>query len=132
MNLNEVLQALQIINSHPECINWIDFGDSGNPCTGRLDILTSANDIQKNAISLSNVKQAMPKYSKLHMKLSPKVASEVGAKWVTYDWLTKILARILEDDYITFLNMFNLSIYVKRKMMEKGLAQISSVAEVMC
>lgn len=132
MNLIETKKALQLIRSHPECISWLDFGDRGNPCIGRLDNLTNTTEIIQNAISLSNVKQAMPKFSSLHNAISKSVATIIGAEWVTYDWLSKILGRILEEDYTTFINMFNFSIFVRRKMKEKGLTEISSLAEINC
>lgn len=130
MNLEETKKAIQLIIPHTDCIAWTDFSDKGNSCTGRLDILTDSNDIAQNALSFSNVKQAMPKQSDLHFKLSPKVASEIGANWVTYDWLSKVLGRILEEDYTTFINMFNFSTFVRRKMKEKGLAEISSLEDL--
>jgi len=130
MNLEETKKAIQLIIPHTDCIAWKDFSDRGNSCTGRLDRLTNSNDIEKNATSLSNVKQSMPKQSDLHFKLSPKVASEIGANWVTYDWLSKVLGRILEDDFITFSHMLKLSICVRAKMKEKGLAEISSLKDL--
>lgn len=132
MNINETKQAIQLLMKHTNCIAWTDFSDRGNSCTGRLDRLTTANEIAKNAISLSNVKQAMPKYSNIHVKLSQAVASEIGVNWVTYDWLVKTLGRILEEDYQTFYQMLNLSICVKNKMREKGLSEIQSLDQIFC
>lgn len=130
MSINETKQAIQLLMKHTNCIAWTDFSDRGNSCTGRLDRLTTANEITKNAISLSNVKQAMPKYSNIHEKLSQAVASEIGIKWVSYDCLVKTIARILEDDFQTFYHMLSLSIFVKDRMKEKGLAEISSLEDL--
>ena len=130
MNLDETKKALDKIKHNPECFVWQDFGDRGNPCTGRLDNLSTSIEIEKNALSLANVKQAMPKYSDLHSSLSKNVACEIGANWVTYDWLSKVLGRILEDDFITFSHMLNLSICVRAKIEEKELVQISSLNEL--
>lgn len=130
MNLVETKQAIKLIIPHTDCIAWKDFSDRGNSCTGRLDRLTNSNDIEKNAISLSNVKQAMPKYCDLHLNLSKRVASEIGANWVTYDWLVKILGRVLEDDFEAFSHIFSLSMNVKSRMRDLGLSEIQSLGEL--
>lgn len=115
MNLEETKKALTLIESHTDCIAWVDFADRGNACTGRIDILTDPTEIAQNSVSLSNVKQIMPKQSDLHLNISPKVATEIGAKWVTYDWLVKTLSRILESKFEDFEHILNLSICVKKR-----------------
>lgn len=114
MTLAETKVALLIIDRYPETIAWEDFSDKGNSCTGRLDVLPPS-EIAKNAISYAQVKTIMVKYSRLHRTLSKSVAKEMGLKYVTYDWLTKALSRLLEDTtFASFCQMVNRSIFVKK------------------
>lgn len=131
MNPRETKIALDLIKSHPDCIAWLDLGDKGNACTGRLDILTSQAAIINNALSLANVKQAMPKYSKLHLSLSSSVARILNQHYVPYDYLCKIIGRLLESNFKSFYQMITLSINVRSTMKQKGLTQIESLNEVL-
>ena len=130
MTLAETRVALLIIDRYPETIAWEDFGDLGNE-TGRLDVLPPSQ-VAKNAISYAQVKTVMMKYSALHRSLSKSIAEEIGCKYVTYDWLTKALSRLLEDTtFASFCQMVNCSIFVKKRMKERRLTRISALDEVL-
>lgn len=131
MTLVETRIALYLIACYPECIAWLDFKDVGNG-TGRLDILRTNSEIVNDAVSLSNVKIAMPKYSDLHIKISKKVRFILHQKRISYDWLVKTLSRILGiSTFKSFYQMLTLSILIRSKMKQKGLQQITSLNEVL-
>ena len=109
-DLEEVKQAILLLSTHPQNIAWSDFGDRGNVCTGPFR-LESDEEIVEDALALAAVKIAMPKGSPLHLKLSSAVARILGCNWVTYDWLIKIVGRIMAcGSFQDFIEKNNLSI----------------------
>ncbi|WP_353892909.1 hypothetical protein PRVXH_002299 [Proteinivorax hydrogeniformans] len=128
-DITEIGKTIILLSSYPENIGWLDFGDSGNACTGSFK-LEDEEEILEDALAVAAVKCAMPKGSKLHNKLGSEVASIVGCNWVTYDWLIKIVGRIVAFTTLDeFRNMLNLSIAVKQGMKERGLSMINSIDE---
>ena len=93
MTPEEINKAIDILEEHPECIAWSDFGDAGNSYTGRIDVLTSKEEIENNAHAMAETKICMPKMSSRHLKLSKEVAKNLNIKYVTYDWLLKAVTR---------------------------------------
>ena len=92
--INEVRSAVILLSTYPENIAWLDFGDRGNACTGPFK-LENEEEILEDALALAEVKISMPKGSKLHRELARSVAEILDCAWVTYDWLSKIVGRIV-------------------------------------
>lgn len=135
MTIIEVERAIDLIIKNVDCIAWADYQDSGNSCTGRLDIFASYQDLTDAAESLKKVRIAMPKYSNRHLNMNSALSQHLGAKCTQYDHLTKILSRILDTEnteFIYFQQMVMFSKEVQKRMREKGLTQISSLDEVFC
>lgn len=128
-NINEVVKSLELLNKYPENIAWNDFSDRGNSCYSPYNI--SSKELNEEADSRAAVLKAMPKYSATHLSLSRSIAEIIGTKWVTYDWLCKILGRIIAtaESYSDFEKIIALSVEVKEKMKEKGLSTITSIEE---
>jgi hypothetical protein len=116
-DINEVRATVQLLAKHAECIAWTEFGDKGNSCCGpyRLD---SEDEIKEDAFALAAVKMVVPKGSSIHHDLTRSVAQVIGLKRVKYDWLIKLLGRIVavSGSYNEFLDMLKLSIAVKAGM----------------
>lgn len=88
MNVTEAIKNLCIFH---DIFPFSEFTDKGNACYKpfRDDDPTVVNHL------VSEVLTAMPKYGELHKRLSACVAGDLNIKWVTYDNLVKITARIL-------------------------------------
>lgn len=124
-NINDIKQGILLLNFFPECVAWQDFGDKGNSCSGLYE------DGPEEACCLGIVKEIIPKNSPIHKQLSASVAKVLRAEWVTYDWLIKIISRIVAISSLQeFRKMMALSILLKARMAKRGLTQISSIAEV--
>lgn len=122
-DIDEVRAAIQLMAKHPHCIAWTDFGDKGNSCSGPFR-LNSQDEIVEDAFALAAAKIAIPKYSALHHDLAKSVAQIIGAKYITYDWLVKVLGRIVAvGSFHEFCNLLRLSIAVKTDMDTRGLLQ---------
>lgn len=93
-DINEVRKAVVLLSAYPENIAWLDFGDKGSACSG-LFILDNEDEKFEDAFALAAVKISMPKGSMLHLNLAGSVAKILDCKWVTYDWLSKIVGRIM-------------------------------------
>ena len=80
------------ICKHHHAFAFAEFTDKGNSCYKpyRDDNPTTLNPL------IAAVRTDMPKYGTLHKKLSACVASDLNIKWVSYDNLVKITARILD------------------------------------
>jgi hypothetical protein len=128
-NINEVNKALDLINKHPENIAWQDFTDNGNPCYNPYSV--SSDEMNEEADSRAAVLKAMPKNSLIHLSISQAVARLLGTKWVTYDWLSKIIGRIIApaESYHEFEKVIALSVAVQQGMRERGLTTINSIEE---
>jgi hypothetical protein len=131
MNKNEAENTIKAMINHPDCIAWLDFGDRGNSCCG-LFKLENQEEIIEDALALACVKMVMPKGTTIHLKLARLVADRIGCKYVTYDWLIKIVGRIVAlGSYQDFCNMLNLSIAVKDGMRQRGLTEIRCIEEAL-
>ena len=97
-DVEEIKRSIKLMTAYPSTFGYKDFKDKGNSCTGRLDRITSLENIDY-AESYAAVLVAMPKYSELHKQFAPVLAKELGLKqWPRYDYMVKLLARILGDD----------------------------------
>lgn len=125
----EVRRALQLLLNQSHCVAWLDFGDRGNPCYDPYNFSTEEERLE-DAYTLAVVKIVMPKKSALHQKLGRTVAQNIGCKYVTYDWLIKVLSRIVaRSSYKELADMVHLSAIVKAGMKQRGLTMIKNVAE---
>ena len=69
------------------------FGDAGNPCYDPY----KNDDLEVVNVLIGAIRTQMPKGSLRHQKLSQGVAADIHNTWVTYDWLCKACARVLQD-----------------------------------
>jgi hypothetical protein len=114
--LNEVRKTVLLLSAYPENIAWSEFGDRGNACAGPFK-LENEEELLEDALALAAVKISMPKGSMLHLNLARSVAKTLDCKWVTYDWLIKIVGRIVACGSLKdFIEMLTLSIAVKSGM----------------
>ena len=128
---NKVRKGIQELIKYHSCVSWLDFGDGGNPCYNPCVFDTMA-EREIDALTLAAVKVELAKNSSIHHLLAELVAKDVETKYVTYDWLIKIVARILCGTDLEQLHyMLELSNTIQNKMKEKGLTQISSIEEVL-
>lgn len=133
--MNSVFEANMCITDllipHAECFAWNDFGDRGNPCYKPYDF-ANPQEAFDAAVSEMVVTLAMPKGSPEHIQLGSKIADLLDCQYVTYDWLKKIVGRLLSGtNYNELKEMTALSIAVRRGMKQKGLKKISSVKEAL-
>lgn len=97
-NVGEIKRSIKLMIQYPHAFGYADFGDRGSTCSGRLDKMTELENIDY-AEAYAAVLVAMPKYSELHKRFAPVLAKELGLKqWPRYDYMVKLLARILGDD----------------------------------
>ena len=98
-NVGEIKRSIKLMIQYPHAFGYADFGDRGSTCSGRLDKMNELENIDY-AESYAAVLVAMPKYSELHKQFAPVLAKELGLKqWPRYDYMVKLLARILGDDF---------------------------------
>ncbi len=128
--ISEVKKVLELINEYPENIAWKDFTDKGNSCY--KPYRASSEEINEEVDSRAAVLKVMTKNSSLHLDISKAVARILGVKWVTYDWLSKVIGRVISsvESYHEFDKAITLSVAVKQRMREKGLTTINSIEEV--
>lgn len=120
----EIQKAISLLEQYPQCVAWLDFSDRGNPCCGKYQ------DDTTTAINLGVVKSLIPKYSSTHTSLNKSIVNVLGGNWVTYDWLIKVVSRVVSvSSFSDFKQMIELSIKVKNAMAKKSLTEIKSVAE---
>lgn len=95
--IGELRRSIRLLIKYPHSFTYLDFGDRGNVCAKNLDRMTTDENIDY-AESYAAVLVAMPKYSELHKHFAPVLATELGVKRLKYDYIVKLLARILGDD----------------------------------
>lgn len=97
-NVGEIKRSIKLMVAYPRTFGYADFADKGNSCSGRLDRMTELENIDF-AESYAAVLVAMPKYGELYQKFAPVLARELELKqWPGYDYMGKLIARILGDD----------------------------------
>ncbi len=128
-DLDEVRDAILLIAKHPDCLEWKSFSDKGSDCCGPYTLNTE-HEIREDAFALAAVKIVVTKGSALHLELARSIAQIIGCKYVTYDWMIKVLGRVIAlGSYNEFCNTFKLSIEVRAGMIKRGLTRINSIAE---
>lgn len=130
-DLGDVIESIRLLTSKPGTFGWLEFGDSGNACTGRLDVM-DPDEHNQYADQHCLVLKAMQKGSKLHISLNRAVSSELGTKWVKYDILVKYLARILMscESCDALKAMVAFTECVQNQMAIKRVTAIKSVEEL--
>lgn len=131
-SLSETKRAItEVLIPYADCFAWKDFGDRGNPCYDPYK-LADSQEAYNSAVSEMYVALAMPKGSPEHIQLGSRIASLLDCKYVTYDWLRKVVGRALSStDYNELKEMTALSIAVRRGMKQKGLTTIDSIEEAL-
>ncbi len=122
---------MNVLIPYSDCIAWSDFSDRGNPCYKPYKFDSPEEEIEA-AFTRAAVMLEIPYCSEIHSILGQKVANELDNKWITYDWLTKAVARILAGTtFDALLSIAMLSRRVKDGMKAKGLTQIHSIDEAL-
>ena len=131
-SLSETKKAITtLLILFAEYIAWKDFGDRGNPCYDPYKFADS-QEAYDAALSEMYTTLAMPKGSPEHIQLGSRIASLLDCKYVTYDWVKKVVGRLLSStDYNELKEMTALSIAVRRGMKQKGLTTIDSIEEAL-
>ena len=131
-NITEVkLCIARVLLPHTECFDWKSFGDRGSPCYNP-ECFSDPQELYQDAITRAAVLVAMPKGSKAHLRLGTKMAESLGCKYVTYDWLVKVVGRLLSGtSYSELREMAILSSAIQNGMKAKGLKQIDSIQEAL-
>lgn len=128
---NKVRKGIQELIKYHSCVAWLDYGDDGNPCYDPY-VFDTRVEREIDALTHAAVKVELAKNSSTHHLLAELVAKDVENEYVTYDWLIKIVARILCGTSVEQLHdMLELSNTVRNGMKEKGLTQISSIEEAL-
>ncbi len=97
-DIKEIKKSIQLLGRYPHTFVWVEFGDKGNACIGRLDHMDRA-DNDNYAETYAAVVKAMPKYSELHECFGAVLQKELGlAQYPRYDYEVKLLTRIFMDD----------------------------------
>ena len=88
----EVIVCICIIRDNVPCFAWSDFsGDKGcfNPAS------MSKEEWARLSITQGIVYAVIKKGSELHKNLARKIANYLGKKFIGYDYLCKVISRIL-------------------------------------
>ncbi|WP_249028649.1 hypothetical protein [Tannockella kyphosi] len=94
-NINEIKKSIILLTKYPHTFAFEDFGNS---CITHLDKMSEQENLSY-AKTYASVLIAMPKYSDLHKQFAPILMQELGlTKYPRYDYMVKLLTRILEDD----------------------------------
>lgn len=126
METRIVEDKINIIRGNASNIAWLDFSD-------RFYIPLEQDEAERRENSLNHalIKIVMPHGSELHLSIMHEVAEHLGARWVTYDWLTKVLSRLFAPISCSELRQaVNLSCNIKEQMQRKNLNRVSSLQEL--
>ncbi len=129
----EVKKCIEEILIPYACLfTWSDFGDRGNSCYNPYVFDNPQEEIDA-VLTRAAVLLAMPKGSLAHITLARLVANSVESAWVTYDYLAKIVARILSGtSYNELKTVVKIALAVQNGMKRKGLKEIHSIEEALC
>lgn len=132
VNRIEVSNSIdKVLLPFSDCIAWEDMSDRGNPCFNPYNFASSDEEVEA-AYTFVAVFLEIPKGSERHRNLAKKVADQLGKEWITYDYLIKIVSRLLaRTSFKELLFMAMLSRKVKNEMKSKGLKHINSMKEAL-
>lgn len=91
---DNVIKGIQELIKYHSCVAWLDYGDDGNPCYDPY-VFDTRVEREIDALTHAAVKVELAKNSSTHHLLAELVAKDVKNEYITYDWLIKIVARIL-------------------------------------
>lgn len=131
-NVIEVKKCItHVLIPYAKCFGWTEFGDYGGPCYKPYKFSNQQEEYDA-AITRAAVLIAMPKGSREHIFLGNRIAELLNCEYVTYDWLVKVVGRVLSGtNYNELKNMASLSAIVQKAMKRKGLTQINSIQEAL-
>lgn len=128
-DIYEIKKSIQIMIKYPHAFGYAEFGDRGNGCTGRLDRMDSEQN-REYANTYAAVIQAFQKHSELHRQFAPVLAQELELKqWPRYDYMVKLLTRILMDmtSSETVEELGSLAAKAQKYMQETGKSTLNSM-----
>ncbi len=129
--VDDAKKRIQLLIPNADCIAWRDYSDKGSACYNPL-VFSNISEIYDDAFWLGVVKAAMPRGSKSHELLAPRVALQLGCRWITYDSLIKHIARLFNGcDLDEFGEMIALSRAVRDGMIKKGITTITSLSDAL-
>ena len=81
---------------------------------------------------IAKVRNAIPKNGEMHLRLTRVLKIDLGVQRVAYDYLCKVLGRLLSgvESETSLLNICRLSRKVRAKMKEQNLKEIISLTDV--
>lgn len=100
---SEVRKGIQELIQYHSCVAWLDYGDCGNPCYDPY-VFETGTEREIDALTHAAVKAELVKGSSTHHLLAELVAKDLKNEYVTYDWLIKVIARILSGTSIEQLH----------------------------
>lgn len=109
-HISYVEQAIKHLNSnnHHCCIEWQDYVN--------YPVLWDSCDPE--AFTRAMVLISMPKGSTEHLELSRKISTILGCKYITYEFLVKLLSRVLGvvNTFSEFEGLIKLSLNYKARL----------------
>ena len=91
--LFDIYECLCVLEGNADCFAWEDFSDRGTACYKPTK--ADAMKWRDESILLGLVRTVMKKGTVIHISLADKVASVIGKKFISYDYLCKAVSRIL-------------------------------------
>jgi len=86
-------KGLDYLRANHGRLAFEQFGDRGNSCYKPY----KSDDLEVVNMLIGAIRTKMPKKSILHKDLSKDVATDIHNSWISYDWLCKACARILQN-----------------------------------
>lgn len=123
----DIKTAVGIVEEYHDSFRFEEFGDRGNNCyTPYRDDSESVN------MMIAKVRNAIPKNGEMHLRLTRVLKIDLGVQRVAYDYLCKVLGRLLSgvESETSLLNICRLSRKVRAKMKEQNLKEIISLTDV--
>lgn len=85
-------KGLDYLRKNHEKYAFEQFGDRGNSCYKPY----KDDDLEIVNMLIGAIRTKMPKKGNLHKDLSECVAADINNTWISYDWLCKACARLLQ------------------------------------
>lgn len=89
---NETQHKIQILIQYHSLVDWRSFEDASHP---NPYLFSTRIAREEDGLYLAAVKVELAKGSYQHLLLSQLVACDIQKKYVHYDWLIKIVSRIV-------------------------------------
>lgn len=127
--VKNVRNSIPILIEFHDCIAWNDFTDKGkNPCYVPQDFSSNEGERKEAALVRAAVIFAVKKGGFFHLKMSKNLRRDFGVSRISYDFLVKLISRVLCGTSCSELNkMVRISRLIRKKMDEKGIKTIGEV-----